>query len=158
MTTEKQILANQQNALLSTGATTAEGKAIVARNAVKHGIFTKDLIISIGEHKENVTDYQELLNNLTISLNPTDQLQSLIVEKIAIDYWRLKRVLRFEAGSIRKTNDSFDIGLFSGSNKDCCSLPDNSDAEKTMRYDRSLHKSIMQNILMLKKLQGIWYS
>jgi hypothetical protein len=43
MTTEKQIVANIQNAQYSTGPTTMNGKAIVATNAIKHGIFTKDL-------------------------------------------------------------------------------------------------------------------
>ncbi len=102
MTTQKQIEANRQNALLSRGAVTAEGKAIVSKNAIKHGIFTQDLIISHGEGKENKEEYQELLNNLIQSLNPSDQMQHLLVEKIAVDYWRLKRVLRFENGTISK--------------------------------------------------------
>lgn len=46
MTTQKQTEANLQNATLSTGPITSCGKAIVATNAIKHGIFTKDLIIS----------------------------------------------------------------------------------------------------------------
>lgn len=156
MSTQKQITANQQNALLSTGATTAEGKAIIAQNAVKHGIFTKDLIIANGEGKENPEDYQELLNNLIASLEPKGQMEHILVEKIAIDCWRLKRVLRFEAGSVRKTIDINNFKLFSADNIEQCSLPNYDDAEKAMRYDRSLHKSIMQNIILLKKLQGVW--
>lgn len=46
MSTEKQLVANQQNAQLSTGPSTMSGKSIVATNAIKHGIFTKDLILS----------------------------------------------------------------------------------------------------------------
>ncbi len=102
MTTQKQIEANGQNALLSRGAVTEEGKAIVSKNAIKHGIFTQDLIISHGEGKENREEYQELLNNLIQSLNPDDQMEHLLVEKIAVDYWRLRRVLRFENGTISK--------------------------------------------------------
>ena len=102
MTTQKQIEANGQNALLSRGAVTEEGKAIVSKNAIKHGIFTQDLIISHGEGKENREEYQELLNNLIQSLNPNDQMEHLLVEKIAVDYWRLRRVLRFENGTISK--------------------------------------------------------
>jgi hypothetical protein len=48
MTSKKQILANPQNAKASTGPVTIEGKAVVATNAIKHGIFTKDLIITSG--------------------------------------------------------------------------------------------------------------
>ena len=61
MSTEKQLIANQQNAQLSTGPSTMSGKAIVATNAIKHGIFTKDLILSSEEEKENIEDYEELL-------------------------------------------------------------------------------------------------
>jgi hypothetical protein len=102
-----------------------------------NGILTKDLIIANGNHKDN---YQELLSNLIISFELS---------------WRLKRVLRFETGSIRKANDRLDVNLFNGNNKDCYSLPDYTDSERAMRYDRAPHKSIMPNILMLKKLQSI---
>lgn len=105
MTTEKQVEANKQNALVSTGPATSEGKAIVAQNAVKHGIFAKDLIITTGDGKEDAQEYRELLDGLIISLNPVGQMECLLVEKISVDYWRLRRVLRFESGSIRKVLD-----------------------------------------------------
>lgn len=105
MTTEKQIEANKQNALVSTGPATAEGKAIVAQNAVKHGIFARDLIITSGDGKEDEQEYRELLEGLIASLNPSGQMECVLVEKIAVDFWRLRRVLRFESGSIRKFLD-----------------------------------------------------
>jgi len=105
MTTEKQVEANKQNALVSTGPASSEGKAIVAQNAVKHGIFAKDLIITTGDGKEDAQEYRELLDGLIISLNPVGQMECLLVEKISVDYWRLRRVLRFESGSIRKVLD-----------------------------------------------------
>lgn len=52
MTTEKQIEANKMNALKSTGAVTEEGKAIVSKNAIKHSIFARDLIITSGDDKK----------------------------------------------------------------------------------------------------------
>ena len=105
MTTEKQMKANKENALVSTGPVTAKGKALVSQNAVKHGIFAKDLIITTGDGKEDEREYRELLEGLIASLNPSGQMERLLVEKIAVDYWRLRRVLRFETGSIRKTLD-----------------------------------------------------
>lgn len=105
MTTKNQIEANKQNALVSTGPATSEGKAIVAQNAVKHGIFAKDLIITTGDGKEDAQEYRELLDGLIISLSPVGQMECLLVEKISVDYWRLRRVLRFESGSIRKVLD-----------------------------------------------------
>ena len=98
MTTEKQLFANLQNAQLSTGPTTTSGKAIIATNAIKHGIFTKDLVLSSDIENEN--DYREILNNLQECLSPCNQIESLLVEKIAVDFWRLRRTIRFETGSI----------------------------------------------------------
>jgi hypothetical protein len=105
MTTEKQIESNKKNALISTGPMTDEGKAIVSQNAVKHGIFAKDLIISVGDGKEDAKEYRELLDGLVVSLGPIGQMECLLVEKIAVDFWRLRRVLRFESGSTRKFLD-----------------------------------------------------
>jgi hypothetical protein len=102
MSSEKQVLANQKNALLSTGPTTEEGKSIVAKNAIRHGILSRDLIVSSTLGKENEGEYQEMLNSLIDCLAPQNQIESLLVEKIAIDFWRLRRVIRFEAGSIGK--------------------------------------------------------
>jgi len=105
MSTKRQIQANQRNALVSTGPVTSQGKALVSQNAVKHGIFAKDLLITAGDGKEDAQEYQELLNGIILSLNPVGQMECLLVEKIAVDYWRLRRVLRFESGSIRKILD-----------------------------------------------------
>lgn len=115
MTTQKQIEANQQNALLSTGAVTEAGKAIVAQNAVKHGVFTKDLIIGKGDGKENVEEYESLLNGLIASFSPNGQMEYLLVEKISVDFWRLKRVLRCETGFIRKHLDMAIDGYYHSS-------------------------------------------
>ena len=45
MSTLKQIEANRLNAKKSTGPRTAEGKAAVRLNALKHGLFALDPII-----------------------------------------------------------------------------------------------------------------
>jgi hypothetical protein len=44
MTTEKQINANRQNAQLSLGAITSNGKSIVSKNAIKHVRIPADSI------------------------------------------------------------------------------------------------------------------
>lgn len=105
MVTKKQNEANQKNALLSTGAITAEGKVIVSLNAIKHGVFAKDLIVASGIGRENEKEYYEILNNLIDCLSPQNQIESLLVEKISMDFWRLRRVIRFETGSIQKYID-----------------------------------------------------
>lgn len=70
MTSEKQGQANLQNAQLSTGPVTQEGKEIVARNAIKHGIFAKDLVITAGDGQEDRLEYRQLLDELKRDLHP----------------------------------------------------------------------------------------
>ena len=47
-----------------------------------------------------------MLSNLLGCFSPQNQMESLLVEKIAIDFWRLRRIIRFEAGSIGQYLDS----------------------------------------------------
>jgi len=54
MSTKVQINANQQNAQKSTGPQTDEGKAVVSQNAVKHGLFAAETVITV----EDPADYE----------------------------------------------------------------------------------------------------
>jgi|AntAceMinimDraft_9_1070365.scaffolds.fasta_scaffold04688_6 hypothetical protein len=107
MTSEKQMQANVVNAQMSTGPVTQEGKAVVSHNALKHGIFAKDLVISAGDGRENELEYHELLAELKKDLAPLGRMEMLFVEKIAVNYWRLRRLVRYETGEIRGRLDDF---------------------------------------------------
>ena len=96
MTTVKQITANQTNSKKSTGPKTQVGKATVATNPIKHGLFAQPLILS----DENPGEYLQLLDDLVKSLNPVGTLERLLVEKIAIAYWKQLRFVRAESASI----------------------------------------------------------
>ena len=45
MTTQAQTAANRINSQKSTGPRTAEGKAVVSQNAVKHGLLAREAVI-----------------------------------------------------------------------------------------------------------------
>jgi hypothetical protein len=96
MTTEKQVKANQANSKKSTGATSDEGKAVIATNALKHGLFAQRLILT----DENLDEYALLINGLISSLNPVGTLEQLLVEKIAVATWKQLRLTRAESASI----------------------------------------------------------
>jgi hypothetical protein len=61
MSTEAQIKANRLNAQKSTGPKTAEGKAAVAQNAVKHGLFAHENVIKC----EKQSDWTKRLRRIT---------------------------------------------------------------------------------------------
>lgn len=101
--------ANRKNAQLSTGPKTAEGKAAVKWNAVKHGLLAKEAVIRTGDGRESKTEFSTLLASLTKDLKPEGVLEEMLVEKIAVCYWRLRRALRCEVGEIRGTLDTYDF-------------------------------------------------
>lgn len=107
MASGKQDENNQEGAGTSTGPQSVEGKMIVSKNAIKHGIFSKDIIISKGDGKEDKADFDVLLANLAEDLEPVGKLEELLIEKIAVNYWRLRRLIRFESGQIRDRLDEY---------------------------------------------------
>lgn len=96
MATEKQIKANQANSKKSTGAKTPEGKAVVADNALKHGLFSSRLILA----GESLEEYHQLLDDLITSLMPHGAYEHMLVEKVAVAVWRQLRLTRAESAAI----------------------------------------------------------
>ncbi|HOY71003.1 MAG TPA: hypothetical protein PL131_09555 [Methylotenera sp.] len=96
MTTDKQIAANKANAQKSTGAKSPKGKAIVASNSIKHGIYSSKVVI----HGESLEDFQLLLGGLVESLKPVGTLEQFYVERIAHSMWRQFRLVKAESAYI----------------------------------------------------------
>ena len=118
---EKQLKANKKNAQRA-GVKTAEGKAIVKYNALKHGLLAKEVVITIGEGAENPEKFNTLLEDLKIQLAPVGTVEEILVEKVAVAYWRLRRAYRYEVGLIRyeldtATDDFYNQTNYSGNKK-----------------------------------------
>ena len=99
-TSTAQTKANQNNAKQSTGPITKEGKKVVASNAIKHGLFSKELILKT----ENEADFQLLLGELQSELKPVGALEQSLVERIAVTLWRQRRLVRSETARINLNN------------------------------------------------------
>ena len=102
----KKIEANRRNALRSTGPKTPQGKRAVRWNALKHGPLAKEVVIQAGDGKESRSEFRNLMAQLWEDIHPEGVLEEMLVEKIAVCYWRLRRVLRSEIGEIRKDLDT----------------------------------------------------
>ncbi len=100
MATEAQILANRRNAQKSTGPHTAEGKAAVSQNAVKHGLLTRHDVIS----SESQADFDLYRQQLLDELAPVSPMESMLAERIVTLSWRLKRVCRIQNQTIDALN------------------------------------------------------
>jgi hypothetical protein len=99
--TEKQRTANQKNARKSTGPKTPEGKQVAARNALKHGLLARSVVIDSDAAPESREEFDALLADFVADLKPTTVVEETLVERIATCYWRLRRAHRFEAGAIQ---------------------------------------------------------
>jgi hypothetical protein len=95
MTTRKQIEANRENALRSTGPKTSKGKARVARNAVRHGLRS-DLPVLPGERLE---DWETHRAGVFGSLAPAGALEEALAERVALCLWRQRRVIAYETAT-----------------------------------------------------------
>ncbi len=90
MATEAQVQANRANAQKSTGPRTPEGKAIVAQNAITHGLLARAGVIP-GEDEHEFEAHREGLRK---QLRPDAPLEEVLADRIVDLSWRLKRAAR----------------------------------------------------------------
>ena len=104
-TSNSQTQANIKNAKKSTGAITQQGKQAVSINAIKHGLFSKQLILN----NESENEYQLLHDELQSNLKPVGALEQSLVERIAVSLWRQRRLVRSETAQINLNNKEISI-------------------------------------------------
>ncbi len=92
MATAAQVLANRLNAQKSTGPRTPEGKAIVAQNAVKHGLSGRLDVIQGEDQAEFDRHRAAMLGELA----PVGPMESMLAERVVSLSWRLQRVERLQ--------------------------------------------------------------
>ncbi len=93
MATEAQVRANRLNAQKSTGPRTEAGKAVVAQNAVRHGLLAEKTVIS-GEDPGQFESYRA---QLLAELHPAGAMEAILAERIVGLAWRLRRADRLQA-------------------------------------------------------------
>jgi hypothetical protein len=94
MATEKQILANQQNARHSTGPRTEAGKRRSRRNAVRHGLTAETVIDTL----ENAADYKAFERAIKSDYSPQTAIEGQLVSRLTSLLWRLRRAVIVESG------------------------------------------------------------
>ena len=97
---------NRKNAARSTGPKTPEGKQKVSRNAVTHGLLSKEVFIRTGDGRENPREFRRLMQRLHQEWQPVGAVEEFLVGKIGTCMWRNRRPLRCETGVIRSGLDN----------------------------------------------------
>lgn len=95
MTSDLQVAANRQNAHRSRGPQTGDGRAHSRRNALKHGLTARSLILE----GERVAQYEELRTELIATYAPQGLVEEQLVDVMAGLLWRLRRVPALEAAA-----------------------------------------------------------
>ena len=94
MSTAAQITANRANAQLSTGPSSAAGKAKASLNAVKTGLTGQTVVLP----SEDAASYQKHLARFFAKYEPATDEERELVQSIADTEWRLLRIPTLEAG------------------------------------------------------------
>lgn len=158
MTSESAIspraLASRRNGARSRGPKSAAGKAISARNALKHGLSARKVVVL---DEEDVAAFDELQGTLRKELAPEGVLQHGLVSRIALGLWRAARSDRIEAallasylkGMQGRYEDGPDLGL--------AVLRDAHGPraiDTLLRYRGSAHAELFRALAALKVLQA----
>ena len=149
MASEAQRAANRRNAGRSTGPRTAAGKAAVSRNALRHGL-TAEQVVLFDEEAEDLARFHDELRR---ALDPADEVEEELVERIVLCAWRLRRVVRIEAGlfnsaadQIRRWGNEFGLGPTFGKAA--------FDLGTASRYEAALDRSLRRAYSMLERRQA----
>jgi hypothetical protein len=172
-TSSRKVQANRRNALKSTGPRTTNGKRRVARNAVRHGFFSKWLLVQHQDGKESQSEYDDFYADIREHYQPVGWLEVLWAEKIAVWSWRLRRLIRCESGQIARAlaEHSYELeqskadglaepeSVLSSSPEidamtDHLFLPEKEELDKLLRYEAMINRQLNHAIAELERVQA----
>src|SRR5215470_10826372 len=87
MGTDKQKQASRANGALSKGPITRQGKANSSRNATRHGLLSRTVVLE----EEDEDRFLGLLESLTAEFEPRSATEIYLVETMAVARWRQLR-------------------------------------------------------------------
>lgn len=162
MTSEKQIIANRENAKLG-GVKTEEGKEISKMNALQHGLLSGEIILK----GEDEIAFNRLKNGLIDDLKPKGELEFFCVERLIASIWRLKRSLVVQKAKYELILNPIKIVEFYQGIQDTKEEPTQeqikqrniikvfeSSSELQVRYEASIENDIWKSLHELERLQA----
>lgn len=151
MTSPAKLAANRRNALQSTGPLSPEGKAVSSKNALRHGLLSREALLP----QEKDEDLQAFRARLWEAVRPEGELEELLLDRLASTAWRLRRVLAVEVGLFSSYKDG-------GRPRDLlesyrsASMEDKTGHFQTLsRYEAALERSFYRALHELRTLQSL---
>ncbi len=88
---------NRANSQNSTGPRTQEGKLKSSQNSFKHGLYSKQLVLPT----EDPAELDQLRASLRAEHQPVNTTEEMLVNEIAENFWRLRRMRELEARTLQ---------------------------------------------------------
>ena len=130
------------------GPKTAAGKAVVSRNAVKHGITSASPVIPGMESDE---EWQAYRSGIIESLEPEGRLETVLAVRIAELLWRFDRVIRYEAAVTAK---GVEFEGVDAPDAEMLILPSSFHLDRVMRYENHIHRQLKQTYNLLDAIMA----
>lgn len=95
------VLAGALNRSRSTGPRTKQGKERSKRNSLKHGLYSKAVLLE----GESQIEFNRLLKGIRRSLKPVGKLEEVLVELLTVLFWKYRRFLTAESAEIQMSTE-----------------------------------------------------
>ena len=102
MVSEKRKTAARLNGARSRGPKTPAGKARASKNAIRHGLLAKCVVLP----DESPESFDELLQFHLDRFAPMDDIEFGLIEEMASSYWRMRRAWAIENGLLQGALES----------------------------------------------------
>jgi hypothetical protein len=119
-TSQKRIEANRRNARKSTGPRTVEGKSIVRRNALRHGLAAEELVV-LGEDAE---EFQRMADAHLAAFRPQNDVELELAGTFTLAAWRRRRCVSTEAAMTNQHIRDSALAEKTGEEQDVLNLGD----------------------------------
>jgi hypothetical protein len=177
----RRLAARRANAQQCTGPRTPEGKAVVRFNALKHGFFAADVVNPVLDGPARVDEFNSILEALLEDFQPQSARERILVDEVAACCWRIRRLLRYESRESWVDEDSFrraartetrseTMAALMGYDQqairqhifrklhraglDTFILPDDSDIDKIVRYERLIKRNLYRALYTLDRMRA----
>ena len=130
----------------SGGPRTEGGKKKSSRNAIKHAIFSAVVLPD-----ESPKIYRDILHDLCDYLDPNDRVEQILVEKLAANLWRYKRLILAETSDVIYTSGLAKTEMMLAGNRDLRNRENNG----RMMADDAGPDSLERGIELLRKLRAL---
>jgi hypothetical protein len=133
------LTANRENAKLSSGPTSPEGKQIVSRNSTVHGLSGKFRVLP----SETQSEFDDLLSHLLKSHAAANEAETELITSMAESLWMARRAARLQDRCIEAI-ESGDIEIAKTARQDLALY---------LRYQTTHERSYQRYAAELRKLQ-----